>query len=67
MENRELKYCPFCGNTDLELYEYDPFDGYQGNLSRWKIHCVSCGCSMQRPKKDNLITAWNRRAEDGKP
>lgn len=61
-----LKPCPFCGGKKIRIYAYDPFDGYQGNLTVHRVHCTMCGVQVQRDKVMDAIEAWNRRAEDGK-
>ena len=60
----KLKNCPFCGSCNVDLYSYDPFDGYRGDLERYKVSCLSCGCNLERIKKDDAIAAWNRRANE---
>ena len=62
----ELKPCPFCGCDKIRLDCYDPYDGYQGDLSRYKIWCDGCGANNERRNKEAAIEVWNRRAEDGK-
>ena len=62
----ELKPCPFCGSKSVRIYAYDPFDGYQGNLTVHRVHCTECGAHVQQDKVMDAIEAWNRRAEDGK-
>ncbi len=64
MKETELKPCPFCGGTDIEIYSYDPYDGYQGNLTRWCAVCTSCGCEYDKEEKSAVIEAWNRRADN---
>ncbi len=66
MENKKLKPCPFCGSESIDMYCYDPYDGYQGNLSRWEICCMSCEVKLERVKREDAVNAWNRRANDGK-
>ena len=65
MENAKaffsLAPCPFCGSTDLSLMGYDPCDGYQGDLYRYRSYCGSCGCAIERSDRDLVILAWNRR------
>ena len=60
----ELKPCPFCGFGMPLIYQYDPFDGYQGNLTRYKIVCGNCSAKINRSTEEQAIKAWNRRAED---
>lgn len=63
----ELKPCPFCGCEAINGYYYDPFDGYQGNLTRYRIRCEVCGASLERNTKETATEAWNKRtdARDG--
>lgn len=63
MENRELRECPFCGG-EAEIFAYDPYDGYQGNLTVYLVRCTKCGVELTREKKDTAIETWNRRAND---
>ena len=60
----ELKPCPFCGFGIPLLYTYDPFDGYQGNCTRYKIVCGNCSAEIRRPTEADVIEAWNKRAEN---
>ena len=62
----ELKPCPFCGGNKIDIMVYDPFDGYQGNLTRHRVWCLGCGVLVERARVMDAIEAWNRRAEDGK-
>lgn len=55
-----LKPCPFCG-SEAGLKEYNPYDGYQGNYSVWRIMCSKCKVLIQRGTKEEAIVAWNRR------
>ena len=59
----ELKPCPFCGGK-AEIYQYDPFDGYQGDCSMNIVHCTRCGAAFERRRKEQAMDAWNRRAND---
>lgn len=57
----ELKPCPFCGSTNLRVA--------QNYLERYSILCLDCTMIVfgrddtDRGKKDELVEAWNRRAE----
>ena len=35
----ELKKCPFCG-SEAEIESYDPYDGYQGDCTVWRVKCL---------------------------
>lgn len=56
-----LKPCPFCGNHNVLLRHYDPYDGYQGDCGVWEAWCVKCGANIERRQKEKVIEAWNRR------
>ena len=55
----ELKPCPFCGGTDLNVKK---------GKYMWWVECCNADCrasgGCQHYKKE-AIEAWNRRAEDG--
>lgn len=59
----ELKPCPFCGGKVKVRYKMP---------MNW-IECKRCNCSMvqvdsyaQRDREQELIEAWNRRADNAK-
>lgn len=60
----ELKSCPFCGSEKVECFWDDPYDGYHGNLGRYRITCCHCCVEIERKEKQSVIEAWNRRAND---
>ena len=62
----ELKPCPFCGGEARTPFYYDPFDGYKGNLGRYRVRCSKCSAEIEERTMQEAIEAWNRRAEDGK-
>ena len=62
----DLKPCPFCGDKVINIYAYDPYNGYQGDCSIYKIMCNRCGAQVQHRKVMEVIKAWNSRVEDGK-
>ena len=57
----ELRECPFCGFRMPLIYRYDPFYGYQGDLSSYKVVCGNCSATIKRRKEQEAIEAWNRR------
>lgn len=59
----ELKPCPFCGGKNIEVYYFDPWDGYQGNCGSYIANCTRCGVKMQRRTALKVAEAWNRRAD----
>ena len=61
----ELKPCPFCGCDGIDVYYFDPFDGYQGNCGSYIASCTRCGVKLQRRDVPKLTDAWNRRVENG--
>lgn len=58
----ELRSCPFCGSNEIDLFEYDPYDGYQGNCTSWVIQCKGCHVRIARTDKKQVQKAWNERA-----
>ena len=58
----ELKKCPFCGG-EANIESYDPYDGYQGNFTVWRVQCYQCRALIQRKTREKAIADWNRRAE----
>ena len=60
----ELEPCPFCGCEAVDGYYHDPFDGYQGDCSRYRLRCQVCGVSLERKTKQEAIEAWNRRNDE---
>lgn len=62
-KDREIKPCPFCGETE-ELY----FEEYlrTGVGKRWRIVCASCMAGIDRGYDQNpgsLLDAWNQRSD----
>ena len=41
----------------------DPYDGYQGDCTVWRVKCLECKSIIQRRTKEEAIEAWNRRAK----
>lgn len=54
--------CPFCDSENIDVWYYDPFDGYQGNNWRYQVKCNSCGANLERKTLEEAEVAWNRRA-----
>lgn len=54
----KLKPCPFCGGNAVETRTDD-------NGTSWYIFCNDCGLSAgYSMTEEDLIGAWNRRAQD---
>lgn len=61
----ELKPCPFCGGEPC-IYEIEPHTHYIATFmpdypGSWIIECTGCDVAIMRNKKEEAITAWNRR------
>lgn len=61
---KKLKDCPFCGSDNIFIDSYDPYDGYQGNLTIFRIRCLHCDATFEKKTYDEIIKSWNRRAEN---
>ena len=59
----ELNPCPFCGG-EARSTMYDPYDGYQGNCTRYVVQCSNCGAKIEHSKMQVAIEKWNRRVND---
>lgn len=59
----KLKRCPFCGNENIDVQEYDPYDGYQGNLTTYRVRCTNCGANIAKVNKEDAVEKWNARAD----
>lgn len=61
----ELRECPFCGRERVDLV-IDAYHGWPSYARTYKIICFSCSAQLYGKNKEELITAWDRRAgEDG--
>ncbi len=61
----ELKACPFCGGTaiDVGLEAYRPVGGTPDD--RWRVRCKSCWSpGAWGDSSDEAITHWNTRTPD---
>ncbi len=58
------KECPLCGRG-TSIYSV-PRSGkpFMPNKDMWVIQC-SCGLSLSRTRKYNVVKAWNRRTIKG--
>ena len=77
MEKFELKPCPFCGNKDVELRQYqfvEDVNGVDVKVPKApQINCGKCGTIFELSAvdaenfdkcKNGLIEAWNRRVSE---
>lgn len=62
MNDKELKPCPFCGETRIEDDKYYEYDGYKGESPTYKIHCSNCHAMIKGFNHSRLKELWNRRA-----
>ena len=54
----ELKPCPFCGSTELDIDI--------NNANNYFVYCLNCGASGRDERKfEKAKEVWNRRYEDG--
>lgn len=68
MKEKELKPCPFCGNTDLEML-VKLASYYRGNTLAFQnpnqnIYKVTCHCGVSGKweyEKEKAIAKWNTR------
>lgn len=61
MEKIYLAACPFCAGLAKKI-DYDPYDGYQGNNTVYRVRCCNCGAEVRANSRDEAIRKWNRRA-----
>ena len=52
--------CPCCGN-DAQKSSYDPYDGYQGNCTVYRVKCKKCGLRVEGNTLEECIKKWNAR------
>ena len=63
MKETELKPCPFCGGKPIH-FSYDPFDGYQGNCTKYAVSCLKCSARINAITEEKAKECWNRRADN---
>ena len=56
----KLKRCPFCGGEPI-ISKCDPYYGYQGDCTIYKIQCRKCGVTVRSSFRDTCINLWNHR------
>jgi Lar family restriction alleviation protein len=62
MAANELKPCPFCGDKELQVHNFDTIDG-----KRYEVWCWQCGArGTVTSSEEAAIKRWNRRADDGR-
>ena len=59
---KKLKPCPFCGSSDVHYY-------YKSEKQFYNLHIMCAGCnayfiSAGAVNDDDLIAAWNKRADE---
>lgn len=63
-KTNKAKNCPLCGCSEIHVEAYDPFDGYRGSLSMWRISCRECGCNVVGTSRKDVGEKWNKRAKE---
>lgn len=56
-----LADCPFCAGL-AKKEAYDPYDGYQGNNTVYRIKCRKCGAEVCGSTYAEAVRKWNSRA-----
>ncbi len=58
-EKRDLKPCPFCGDS----YVYFGVIPHQDSYSEYRVTCEKChACCVSYFSEEDVIYKWNRRA-----
>lgn len=65
IERDDLKHCPFCGNTDVELFS----QLIESSCSWWDadVYCSKCGVMLSIGAKteeeaiNSAVKSWNNR------
>lgn len=61
----KVKECPCCGEK-AKVKAYDPYDGYQGDNTKFQVVCEECGVNTgAKSTVEEALEAWNRRNETG--
>ena len=61
----KVKECPCCGGK-AKVKAYDPYDGYQGDNTKFQVVCEECGVNTGTKRTvEEAVEAWNRRNETG--
>lgn len=76
LEKIKLKFCPFCGGASVRLMSSDTEDGSPYCIDSddelgdkyCYVHCYGCDIDFMLNNDGTareVISAWNRRVEDG--
>ena len=61
--NKELKACPFCGDKDVQVMEWND-DVFSHSIYCTSVFCIGNACQEQPHKTlKEAIEAWNQRQE----
>lgn len=61
----KVKECPCCGGK-AKVKDYDPYDGYQGDNTKFQVVCEECGVNTGAKRTvEEALETWNRRNETG--
>ena len=55
-----MKPCPFCGGTDLEVYEYAEIPEEIRSIVYY-VACTDANCTRMRSDVEQAVLAWNKR------
>lgn len=59
----KLESCPCCGGK-AKVKAYDPYDGYQGDNTKFQVVCEECGVNTgAKSTVEEALETWNRRNE----
>lgn len=61
MDKVYLAPCPFCAGAGKKE-SYDPYDGYQGRNTVYRVRCSKCGAMVKADSFDEAVKKWNMRA-----
>ena len=58
--NPILDPCPCCGGR-AEMIAYQPYDGYVGEDTEYRVRCTACGLEISRDSAREAVEAWKKR------